>query len=85
MKKNNLKLYIFVIISYCYVINAEIGCQDEDGSSVDWWAAIKYPDGTLYRTLTDKKIKSLYKDYKVTDIKTGIINTIDFFLDKKIT
>ena len=48
MKKNNLKLYIFVIISYCYVINAEIGCQDEDGSSVDWWAAIKYPDGTTY-------------------------------------
>lgn len=45
---------------------------------------IKYPDGTLYRTLSDKKIKSLYKDYKVTDIKTGIINTIDFFLDKKI-
>ena len=29
-------------------IKAELGCLDESGSSVDWWAAIKYPGGTTY-------------------------------------
>jgi deoxyribonuclease II len=25
-----------------------MGCMDEDGNPVDWWAALKYPDGSSY-------------------------------------
>ena len=27
---------------------ADLGCKDEGGNSVDWWAAMKYPGGTTY-------------------------------------
>ena len=47
--------------------SSEMGCMDESGNPVDWWAALKYPDGSSYsyadsRTPVFKKSREVMAD-----------------------